>query len=97
MSSGRADCTQNGTKFTVPAPPAPEARFRVLGEADEADIARARSQSGGSHLVLAILYARVGLLDSAQQELQVLRAENPDSPELASLLASLQQLRTGTR
>jgi hypothetical protein len=89
--------TREGNEFTVPVPPAPEARFRVLGEADEAGIARARSQSGGSHLVLGILYARAGLLDAALQELQALRAQNPDSAEVAGLLASLEQLRGRTQ
>jgi anti-sigma factor RsiW len=89
--------TRNGNEFTVPAPPAPEARFRVLGESDEGEIARARSQSGGSHLVLGILYARAGLLDAALQEIQALRAQNPDSVEVAGLLASLDQLRGRTQ
>ena len=89
--------THDGNEFTVPVPPAPEARFRVLGEADEAGIARARSQSGGSHLVLGILYARAGLLDAALQEVQALRAQNPDSAEVAGLLASLEQLRGRTQ
>lgn len=83
--------SQNGKEFTVPVPPAPEARFRVLGESEEAEISHARSQAGGSHLVLGILYARAGLLDPARQELQALQTQNPDSAEVAGLLASVQQ------
>ncbi|HEV3332364.1 MAG TPA: zf-HC2 domain-containing protein [Bryobacteraceae bacterium] len=88
---------QNGGEFSLPVPPAPEARFRVLAEEDEAALARARSQSGDSHLVLGILYARAGLLDQAEQELVVLRAQNPASEEVAGLLASVQRLRRNTQ
>src|SRR5581483_11172370 len=47
-------------EFTLPAPPAPEARFQILAETDEAELARARTEWGDSHLVLGVLYARDG-------------------------------------
>lgn len=83
-------------EFTLPAPPAPEARFRVLSEADEAELAQARADWGDSHLVLGVLYARVGLLDDAEQEMQALRAQNPESQQVAALEASVERLRAGT-
>ena len=85
--------SQNGAEFTMPRPPAPEARFRILGEAEEANLTRARMQSGDSHLVLGILYARAGMLKEAEQELQALRRQNPASAEVANLLASVERLR----
>jgi hypothetical protein len=84
---------QNGAEFTVPVPPAPEARFRVLGEAEEAEISRARNQFGGSHLVLGMLYARAGLLDQAEQEIHALRDQNPGSAQIASLAAAIERER----
>jgi hypothetical protein len=78
-------------EFTMPAVPAPEARFRVLGAAQEVEIARARSEWGGSHLVLGLLYARAGLIDDAQREMQTLREQNPDSDVVAGLLKSIQR------
>jgi hypothetical protein len=78
-----------GEEFTVPAPPQPEARFQVLGAAEEEDIARLRTQVPDAHLVLGIRYAQVGLLDDAARELQLA----PESPTTAALLKSLQQMR----
>ena len=83
----------HGDEFTVPAPPAPEARFQVLSQAGEADLAAAREAAGDSHLVLGVLYAQQGLLDEAAQELRQLRAQNPGSPAVAELLASVEALR----
>jgi hypothetical protein len=80
---------RNGKEFTVPAPPQPEARFQVLGAAEEEDIARLRSQVPDSHLVLGIRYVQVGLLDDAARELQAA----PESPTTAALLKSLEQMR----
>lgn len=86
---------QQKVEFTLPAPPAPEARFRILSDADEAELARARADWGDSHLVLGILYARAGLLDDAEREIQALRAENPESQQVAALETSLERLRAG--
>jgi hypothetical protein len=65
----------------LPAPPAPEARFRVLSEADEAGLVQARNKSGESHFVLGILYRRAGLLNQAEQELPALRDQKPESKD----------------
>jgi hypothetical protein len=70
----------------APAPPAPEARFRVVDEATAARIEAARP----SHLAVAILCAQAGLRDDARQELEAMRADNPDSDVVKKLLASLQ-------
>lgn len=86
---------QTGTEFTVPTPPAPEARFQVLAETDEAEISQLRNRWGTSHLVLGIFYARAGLLDEAQRELRALRDQNPGSEGIASLLASVERLQVG--
>jgi hypothetical protein len=82
---------QNGSEFTVPTPPAPEALFRVLGEAEEVEISKARSEFGGSHLVLGLLYARAGLLDDARRELRALRDQNPGSAHVAALVTSVER------
>ena len=83
----------HGGEFTIPAPPAPEARFQILSVDGEADLAAARIAAGDSHLVLGVLYAQRGLLDEAGQELRQLRAQNPGSPAVAELLASVEALR----
>jgi hypothetical protein len=82
-----------GEEITIPTPPAPEARFRVLGEDERAEVARARSSWGDSHLVMGVVYASAGLLDEADQELRLSSSQNPDSKPLAALRASVEQLR----
>jgi hypothetical protein len=90
--SWQLNVRQAGVEFTVPAPPAPEARFRILSTADEADLVRVRGTSGDSHLVLGLQYARAGLLDEAGQELRTLRDQNPGSETVAALLESVERL-----
>jgi anti-sigma factor RsiW len=84
---------RDGTDFTVPVPPMPEARFQVLDAAGEEKISAMRSEWGDSHLVLGVVYARAGLLDDAARELRELDEENPDSPATAALRASIERLR----
>jgi hypothetical protein len=82
-------------EVTAPAPPAPEARFRVLEESLATDVVRAREAYAGSHLALGLAYARAGLLDEAERELHALADLNPDSAEARGLLRQVQTLRSG--
>jgi hypothetical protein len=84
---------RDGTDFTVPVPPMPEARFQVLDAAGEEKISAIRSEWGDSHLVLGVAYARAGLLDEAASELRELDEQNPGSPATAALRASIERLR----
>lgn len=83
----------DGKATTSPAPPAPEARFQVLGRAAADELARARRLRPGSHLVLGVLYARAGLADEAEREFRALAESNPDSSVARSLLSSVQDWR----
>jgi anti-sigma factor RsiW len=69
----------------APAPPAAEARFRVL----PADAARrlqtlAQAQEG-SPITLSVLYARAGVLDRAERAIDEALAANPDAASLVVL------------
>jgi hypothetical protein len=55
---------------TIPRPPAPPARFRIITEDDQRDLARARELHAGDDLLLGVLYARAGMLDEAKASLQ---------------------------
>jgi hypothetical protein len=55
-----------GSEFTVPAPPAPEARFGVLSAEAAEELARLRAHWGDSHLLLGVAYGQVGLLEDVQ-------------------------------
>jgi anti-sigma factor RsiW len=84
---------RGGAEITIPAPPAPEARFRILEEDERAEVARARGRWGDSHLIMGVVYASAGLLDEADQELGLASSQNPDSQPLAALRARVEQLR----
>jgi predicted Zn-dependent protease len=56
-----------------------------------ADIESARRGPANGHLLLAVLYAKAGAVDEARAELDLLAAENPNSPVVKELRASLDQ------
>jgi hypothetical protein len=82
---------RNGSEFTVPEPPAPEARFRVLDAAAESELAGLRENWRDSHLVMGVAYARVGMMEEARQEIQAAADQNPEAANLAGLLNSLKR------
>jgi hypothetical protein len=73
----------------APAPPEPEARFRVLDSATRARLEEQRRKFGGSHLVMGLLYAKAGLLAEARTEFEKLARENPQSELPGKLLTGL--------
>ena len=77
----------------APVPPAPEARFRVADARTAASLDDARRAARGSHLLLALAYRRAGVVDAMNTELEALGRENPDSPAVAALAASLRAER----
>jgi hypothetical protein len=79
----------SGRERVFPAPPAHEARFRVLETAAVQQLDLARRSSGASHLVMGVLYARAGLFGDARRELAALSADNPKADLPRTLLASL--------
>ncbi len=85
--------SKDGQTVTAPAPPAPQARFRVVASAPAAEIAQARRAYAGSHLPLALLYVQAGLLDEAEAELRALRQANPNSVAARQWLAQLKAMR----
>jgi hypothetical protein len=91
--SWQLNARTNGQEITLPTPPAPEARFRVLDAAGEAEIAQLKAAAGDSHLWLGVHYAQAGMLDDAEAELRHVRDENPRSPIVAGLVASVERLR----
>jgi anti-sigma factor RsiW len=72
----------------APAPPEPDARFRVLDAPRAQALADARGR-GESHLVLGVLYAEGGLVEEARVEMSALVGANPGSTLARGLLASL--------
>jgi hypothetical protein len=85
--------TVGGKEIQAPAPPAPEARFRVLSRAQTESLTRGEKLYAGSHLMLGLLYSRAGLLDEAEREFRALVSANPDSQAAQRLLKNIELLK----
>jgi len=72
----------SGSDVTGPAPPQPEARFRIVDEPTAASIADLRERLASRPLDLAILLARAGLVADAAIELR--RAESDPATAAAA-------------
>jgi hypothetical protein len=75
----------------APAPPEPDARFRVLDAASAAALDQALAAAAGSRLAAAVVLSQAGLVDEAGAELAALAAANPQAPEARRLHDSLRQ------
>jgi anti-sigma factor RsiW len=84
--SWQVKAVKDGQEVTVPRPPAPQAKFRVIDQGRMNEISRARRAYGSSHLTLALLYAEAGLVSEAEQELRMLQKANPQSEIVRKLL-----------
>ena len=91
--SWQVKALKDSQEFTSPSPPAPQAKFRILDQAKANELAQARSSYASSHLLMALLYSRAGLLEEAEQELHALQKENPNSTIISRLLASVRAVR----
>lgn len=88
---------KDGTTVLAPRAPEPQARFRVLSPAQQEELQRAERIAGDSHLLRGLVYARFGLLDEAESELQALSAANPDSAVAQKLWQKLKAKRSVQR
>lgn len=93
LYSWQVTAVKDGQEITSPAPPAPEAKFKILDDAQHRKLERAQQQHADSHLTLGVLYAEAGLLDEAEKEFQALVEANPDSVPARKLLKSVQALK----
>ncbi len=84
--SWQVKAVKDGQEVTVPRPPAPQAKFRVIDQTRLDEISKAKRAYGSSHLTLALLYAKAGLLNEAEQELRLLQKANPQSEIVRKLL-----------
>jgi len=80
-------------EIVSPPPQSPEAKFKVLDSVKLAELQRVRQSYGKSHLVLAIVYARMGLLDDSEREVRSLLSADPKSKVLQGLLRSISSKR----
>jgi hypothetical protein len=83
--------TKAGQTVTAPAPPAPQARFRVVASNQAQEINHAKRTE--AHLPLALLYLQAGLLDEAEAEFRTLQKANPESEIVRRWLSQVAAMR----
>lgn len=81
----------DGKRVYVPGAGSPPVLFKVLSKAATAELERARVDSRGSHMLMAVLYARQGLLTEAEKELKALQSENRRASVITKLQRSLKR------
>lgn len=84
---------KEGSEIVSPTAPAPEARFRVLDEAQAKELTRALAAARNSHLARGVIYTRTGLLDEAEREFAALLKANPKSSVARKLLVNVRAMR----
>ena len=77
----------DGKRVYVPGAGSPAAMFKVLDRASSDELEKAKTRR--SHVLMAVLYARHGLVGEARSELNALERENPHSPIIERLRRSL--------
>jgi hypothetical protein len=91
--SWQVTAIKGGEEFSSPRPPAPQANFRILDETLANELVQARRDYASSHLTLALLYTKAGLLDEAEQEFRALQKANPRSAISLRLLTNIKAMR----
>jgi hypothetical protein len=77
----------------APAPPLPEARFRVLSAEQRRVLDRQLAEAGSSNLLRGLALIRAGVLDEAESAFAALVAANPTSAPARDLLTGVRRLR----
>ena len=90
--SWQVTASKGGEEIISPRSPAPPARFRILDQTLANEIVQAQRGYTSSHLTLALIYAKAGLIDEAEQEFRELQRANPNSTIPRRLLADLQAM-----
>jgi hypothetical protein len=91
--SWQVTAVRNGQDVVAPAPPAGEARFRVLDASKVAALAQAAEIYRDSPLRLAAAFVDEGLLDDAERTLRLAIETSPDPSLSRELLRSVQSIR----
>ncbi len=75
----------------APAPPEPEARFRVLSASESETLEKSLAAAGDSDLVASVLLARAGIRDEAETRLARLAAANPNAIAVGRMLEAIRR------
>ena len=84
---------KEGREILSPLPTRPPARFWVLTSKDLDRLALIKRSHADSHLVLGVVYAKLGLIDDAIAEFRILSSQNPGSKPIQEIVDYLGSLR----
>ena len=84
---------RDGETIIAPAPPAPEAKFKVLDRRTSVELDQLQKATRDNHLLLGTLYAEAGLLADAEREFDLLRRAAPRSRLARTLSQSVKARR----
>lgn len=84
---------QDGSSLNAPAPPQPEARFRVLDREKEEELSRFAAAHPEAHLALGILDGQAGLLSKAEQQFRQISQTDADYQLAQDLLKRIEEIR----
>ncbi len=84
---------KNEQKIVTPAPPAPEARFKILEQKVAVELDKALDKNPHSHFVSGVLLAGAGLLNEAEAEFQSLVKATPRSIAARKMLNDIRSKR----
>jgi hypothetical protein len=93
LYSWQVTAVRGDRRIVSPALPAPQAKFKILDEAQADELMRMRRSFSGSHLALGVLYTQEGMLDEAEQEFISLVVSNPRSVVARRLLESVRSMK----
>jgi hypothetical protein len=85
--------TRDLEQVVSPVPPAAEAKFKIISEAQATELNELKRDGGQSHYALGLAYARAGVLDQAEQELTLVPDSDPAHAPAQKYLAQLHALR----
>lgn len=80
---------EGGEERIIPAPPQPPAGFHIAGEKEHAELSEATRLFPDDPLLLGILYAKSGLLGTAEKEIERYASLHPDSKDAERLLRTI--------
>ena len=91
--SWQVSALADGKEVTSPVKPSPDARFKIIEGAKEAELQRIKKIYPNSHLALGVLYAQAGLRADAEREFLALARANPRAAIAKNLLRSVRAWR----
>jgi hypothetical protein len=88
---------RNSEQVVAPAPPAPEARFEVVNQAQADQLTHLKLTQPSAHFRLGCAYGNAGMLDDSERELRLVSPSDADYAVAQRFIAELEALRHPAR